>query len=303
MSNHKNQEIDEDDSSSMASTNEAPEEEEKTQRLLLSQEGGRTARGKKRRRRGRTTTSSSSTVAISGHPVSPPVTQEDTLHNNRLPTTSRKTVVDHDHDDNHKPTNQQRYCIGRKPLTDFKVGQTYTGTVVYTKPFGMFVDINCHKDAFCHISRISDEYMDANVLEQLYPVGKTVSLRIIEIDRQRLTGSMQQSQSKIQQEQESIQKRQERQRLRNSKKRKQSRDDSAVSSSDQHPNKSQELFSTVPTKLLPHRVEKKSRIHARPATENNINKKKDQVTSHKEDKRARKLARRALRREQQQEVS
>lgn len=48
----------------------------------------------------------------------------------------------------------KRYCIGRKPVTDFEIGKTYPGKIIYSKPYGIFIDIGCHSDAFCHVSRL-----------------------------------------------------------------------------------------------------------------------------------------------------
>ena len=53
-----------------------------------------------------------------------------------------------------------RRCIGRKPVTDFEVGKSYDGTVVYVKPFGAFIDIRCHSDAFVHVSRVDDGFVE-----------------------------------------------------------------------------------------------------------------------------------------------
>ena len=104
--------------------------------------------------------------------------------------------------DNSKSTNEEsptfkdtRRCIGRKPLTDFKIGKKYTGTVVYVKPkLGLFIDINCHSDAFCHISRCSDTYVEA-ITDDAYKVGDVLTdrVRIVNVDRKkkRLTASLQ----------------------------------------------------------------------------------------------------------------
>lgn len=90
------------------------------------------------------------------------------------------------------PKDKGRYCKGRKPVTDFVVGQSYPGKVVYMKPFGVFLDIGCHSDAFCHISRLSDDYVSAP--EDFFKQGDEVpNVRIVEIDRKskRLTVSLQ----------------------------------------------------------------------------------------------------------------
>ena len=79
---------------------------------------------------------------------------------------------------------KQRRCIGRKPVTDFAVGKYYTGNIVYTKPFGIFVDIGCHYDAFCHVSQLSTTFVENPI--DTYPVGtKLDQIRIVELDRKK----------------------------------------------------------------------------------------------------------------------
>ena len=104
---------------------------------------------------------------------------------------------------------KKRRCIGRKPVTDFIVGQKYDGEVVYVKPFGAFIDIGCHSDAFCHISRVSDDYVES--IDGVLSPGDKVSPRIVEIDRKqkRLTVSLQSS-ARIVDERKSIEARKER---------------------------------------------------------------------------------------------
>eukprot|EP00535_Pseudo-nitzschia_heimii_P001371 CAMPEP_0197180748 /NCGR_PEP_ID=MMETSP1423-20130617/5248_1 /TAXON_ID=476441 /ORGANISM="Pseudo-nitzschia heimii, Strain UNC1101" /LENGTH=527 /DNA_ID=CAMNT_0042630869 /DNA_START=72 /DNA_END=1655 /DNA_ORIENTATION=- len=97
-----------------------------------------------------------------------------------------------------------RYCIGRKPVTDFVVGETYPATVVYAKPFGVFFDIGCHSDAFCHVSRLSDDYIES--ADSMFRVGEKVpSARIVEIDREkkRITVSLQ-SEARLEDERHSM---------------------------------------------------------------------------------------------------
>jgi len=89
----------------------------------------------------------------------------------------------------------KRRCIGRKPVTDFEVWKMYTGTVRYVKPtLGIFIDIGCHTDAFCHISRASDEFVD-RLTDAHYKSGDVLEnkVRIIDIDRtkKRITASLQ----------------------------------------------------------------------------------------------------------------
>jgi hypothetical protein len=94
----------------------------------------------------------------------------------------------------------KRRCIGRKALTDFKVGQQYTGTVRYVKPnLGLFIDIGCHSDAFCHISRASDEFLEV-ITDDMYKTGDVLEdkVRIVDIDRakKRITVSLQSDERK-----------------------------------------------------------------------------------------------------------
>jgi len=84
-----------------------------------------------------------------------------------------------------------RRCIGRKPVTDFEVGKQYKGKVVYIKPFGAFIDIMCHSEVFCHVSRVQDDYVED--IHSVLKVDQEVYPRIVEIDRQkrRITVSLQ----------------------------------------------------------------------------------------------------------------
>ena len=105
---------------------------------------------------------------------------------------------------------KSRYCQGRRPVTDFVVGQSYPGKVVYVKPFGIFLDINCHSDAFCHVSRLCDDHVESP--EALFQPGDVVpAVRVLEVDRERkrITVSLQ-SESMREQELESIQARKHR---------------------------------------------------------------------------------------------
>eukprot|EP00980_Cylindrotheca_fusiformis_P004464 scaffold953_cov141-Cylindrotheca_fusiformis.AAC.8 len=111
----------------------------------------------------------------------------------------------------------KRYCLGRKPLTDFKIGKAYTGKVVYVKPFGIFIDIGCHSDAFCHVSRLSDDYVESP--ESLFKEGDEVKPRVVEVDRRKkkITVSLQ-SEARIADERASLEARQERKGSRKSAK-------------------------------------------------------------------------------------
>ena len=113
-------------------------------------------------------------------------------------------------DKSSKQKDRDRRCIGRKPLTDFEVGQSYSGTVVYTKPFGIFLDIGCHSDAFCHVSRLGDDYVESP--DTLFRPGDHVeAARVVEVDRlkKRITVSLQ-SKARLEDEQASKDARQDR---------------------------------------------------------------------------------------------
>jgi transcriptional accessory protein Tex/SPT6 len=59
------------------------------------------------------------------------------------------------------------------------------------KAFGIFLDINCHFDAFCHVSWLQDDFVEDPTT--LFKEGDEVEARIVEIDRhkKRITVSMQ----------------------------------------------------------------------------------------------------------------
>jgi len=66
----------------------------------------------------------------------------------------------------------------KKPLKCFETGKTYSGTVVYVKPqLGVFIDIGCHSDAFCHISRASDGFIET-ITDDLFKVGDILEDKI-----------------------------------------------------------------------------------------------------------------------------
>lgn len=79
----------------------------------------------------------------------------------------------------------KRRCIGRKPITDYVVGNSYSGTVKYIKPkLGAFIDIGSHSDAFCHISCISDEFVSS--VTDIVKIGDVVqNARVVEVDREK----------------------------------------------------------------------------------------------------------------------
>jgi predicted RNA-binding protein with RPS1 domain len=182
--------------------------------------------------------------------------------------------------------NDHRYCKGRKPVTDFVVGNTYPAKVVHVKPFGVFFDIGCHSDAFCHVSRLSDEFV-SNPRERFHE-GDSVHVRVIEIHRTRkqITVSLQ-SEARIADEHASMMARKERQQKQNGKKK------NMVVPKHSHkpvtPNATEAPQPVENTTMEP--------MECSAASETADN----QATSPSDLKRARKLARRAARRAAQQE--
>ncbi len=76
---------------------------------------------------------------------------------------------------------KKRRCIGRKPVTSFEVGKQYDGKVVYIKNnLGVFIDIGCHSDAFCHISELSDDYVSSIDLK---PGDSVQNATVVQINR------------------------------------------------------------------------------------------------------------------------
>jgi predicted RNA-binding protein with RPS1 domain len=98
----------------------------------------------------------------------------------------------------------KRYCVGRIPVSDYVIGQSYPAKVVYVKPFGVFFDIGCHSDAFCHVSRLQDDFIDSPT--SLFKEGDEVTnARVVEINQRqkRITVSLQ-SEARMQDELASI---------------------------------------------------------------------------------------------------
>ena len=77
-------------------------------------------------------------------------------------------------------------------MTDFMLGEQYPGRVRYIKPkLGVFIDIGCHSDAFCHISCVSDQFVSS--VEDVLKVDDMIeNARVVEIDRgkKRITVSL-----------------------------------------------------------------------------------------------------------------
>jgi predicted RNA-binding protein with RPS1 domain len=188
---------------------------------------------------------------------------------------------------------KKRRCIGRKPVTDFVVGQTYTGKVVYIKPFGVFVDIGCHSDAFCHVSRVSDNFVES--IESMFKIGDDItSARVIDVNRKakRITVSLQ-SENRLNDEMASMKSWKERMEKRENKKANENDATKATTTNVQTPDNNNDK-----------KKNNKQNV-------NNNNKTIDPIDSNKEvkrttieesstptnPKRARKIARRAERRE------
>ncbi|GAX15328.1 hypothetical protein FisN_8Lh379 [Fistulifera solaris] len=188
-----------------------------------------------------------------------------------------------------EPTKAKRYCHGRKPVTDFVLGQSYPGKVVYVKDFGIFVDINCHIDAFCHVSRLSDEFVASP--HDLYKPGDEIpAARIVELERKRITISLQ-SEKMQEQEQASRQAREERKYLR-SRKGARNKETKKVQSTSSDAAKNEK--SAGQTELENRPLPMKEPVAAPPVDPANM--------TPAELKRARKLERRAARRASAEEI-
>jgi len=146
-----------------------------------------------RRRRGRQDTAKEIEERKAIEKVNSAVSSDN--HHSSDNNIDNKSIVD---------STKKRYCLGRKPVSDFIVGQSCPAEVVYVKSFGVFFDIGCHSDAFCHVSRLCDDFVESS--ESMFKEGdKVPKVRVVEIDRRRkrITISLQ-SGSKIQDERESI---------------------------------------------------------------------------------------------------
>ena len=172
----------------------------------------------------------------------------------------------------------KRRCIGRKPVTDFLVGQRYNGKIVYIKDFGVFIDIMCHSDAFCHVSRASDEFIES--LQDTFSPGDEVNVCVLDVNRskKRVTVAMQ-SDSKIAELKALAEER------KNEKRRK--------------VEKKKGIFSGKHISFDSHTDNDKTELQVSKSSETNTSKPESEMT-HAELKRMRKLARRAERRAQKE---
>jgi len=159
------------------------EEEESNSDESVKDDEMAPARQRGQRRRGRTDTSKKAQEETT---TTKPPTNNDIAH-----SSCEKEPANQDGRPPTENVNDRRYCIGRKPVTDFVIGQTYPGKAVYVKPFGLFLDIGCHSDAFCHVSRLQDDYVET--ADDLYKEGDAVVARVVEVDRKkkRITVSLQ----------------------------------------------------------------------------------------------------------------
>mmetsp|Transcript_4390 Transcript_4390/g.6823 ORF Transcript_4390/g.6823 Transcript_4390/m.6823 type:complete len:475 (-) Transcript_4390:8-1432(-) len=180
---------------------------------------------------------------------------------------------------------QKRRCLGRKPVTDFKIGEKYSGEVVYIKPFGVFIDIMCHSEAFCHVSRVQDGYV--NSPDEILTIGDKVVARIVEIDRKlkRITVSLQ-TDERIADELASV----EAHKARLSKREKKKEKNSSIVSS-------QKMIDPLPS--APDTSTEESNTDNPVDSQGNYLKSESEMNP-AELKRARKLARRAQRRAQKE---
>ncbi|GKY94074.1 hypothetical protein MPSEU_000373900 [Mayamaea pseudoterrestris] len=179
-----------------------------------------------------------------------------------------------------------RYCVGRKPVSDFEIGSKHSGKVVYVKPFGVFFDIGCHSDAFCHVSRLSDDFVE-NPETVFRPGDDVENIRIVETDRQkkRITVSLQ-SDMKIKAEKLSLESRLERMK----KRKPNGRSNVAMLKG------SKSSTGTVAHEKEANSVELAKLADSEPLFGGSIN--ADTYSSARELKRRQKLQRRAARREQ-----
>ncbi len=69
-----------------------------------------------------------------------------------------------------------------KLCAEVKIGQIYTGTVASVKDFGAFVQVIPGQDGLCHISELSDAYVER--VSDVVAVGDIVRVKVILIDDQ-----------------------------------------------------------------------------------------------------------------------
>src|SRR5205814_2730340 len=65
---------------------------------------------------------------------------------------------------------------------EVKVGKIYNGRVVSIKDFGAFIEIAPETDGLCHVSELSDKYVDR--VDDFVKIGDEVKVKVILIDDQ-----------------------------------------------------------------------------------------------------------------------
>lgn len=75
---------------------------------------------------------------------------------------------------------QSAYDIVEQIAEGVRLGRTYTGKVISIKDFGAFVELAPGLDGLCHISELSDEYVQR--VTDVVNVGDTVKVKVILID-------------------------------------------------------------------------------------------------------------------------
>jgi polyribonucleotide nucleotidyltransferase len=65
---------------------------------------------------------------------------------------------------------------------EVKVGKIYGGRVVSINDFGAFVEIAPDTDGLCHVSELSDKYVDR--VENIVQVGQEIKVKVLLIDDQ-----------------------------------------------------------------------------------------------------------------------
>ena len=63
-----------------------------------------------------------------------------------------------------------------------EVGKIYEGQITSIKEFGVFVEVLPGREGLCHVSELSDEYVD-NV-QKHFKVGDVISVKVVSIDEQ-----------------------------------------------------------------------------------------------------------------------
>lgn len=194
----------------------------------------------------------------------------------------------------------KRRCIGRKPVSDFKLGEKYTAKVVYIKPFGVFFDIGCHSDAFCHVSRLKDDFIKNPT--EMFKEGDEVDARVVEVDRRakRITVSLQ-SDARAEDERASIDARQKRKEIIKSKGEKKLRNNPGEEQApySKEAARSSPAEARIVVKAPPSITKAPMSIPRAPPSTRPPQQKDESQMAPAELKRARKLARRAARREDQ----